>query len=90
MTAGNDLIERRLRAFYDARAGEEPASDPEADLRFKRVLRHARLLPGERLLDVGAKWGGLGRYAREHGLDVDYIGLELSHTNVEKAAAMGL
>jgi 2-polyprenyl-3-methyl-5-hydroxy-6-metoxy-1,4-benzoquinol methylase len=85
-----EIIERRLRAYYDARADEEPESDPEAALRFKKALRHAVLAPGARLLDVGAKWGGLGVFAREQGLSIDYIGLELSHVNIEKARALGL
>lgn len=82
--------ELRLKAFYDLRAGEEPESDPEATLRFEKALRAAALAPGERLLDVGAKWGGLGRRARELGLDIVYTGLDLSEANVAKAAALAL
>lgn len=82
--------EERLRAFYDVRASEEPDTDPEAALRFRKALRAAELEPGERLLDVGAKWGGLGASARSLGLDVDYTGLDLSEANVRKAAELGL
>jgi 2-polyprenyl-3-methyl-5-hydroxy-6-metoxy-1,4-benzoquinol methylase len=82
--------EERLRAFYDVRAAEEPETDPEAMLRFRKALRAAELQPGERLLDIGAKWGGLGACARSLGLDIDYTGLDLSEANVQKAGALGL
>jgi 2-polyprenyl-3-methyl-5-hydroxy-6-metoxy-1,4-benzoquinol methylase len=82
--------EERLRAFYDVRASEEPDTDPEAALRFRKALRAAELQPGERLLDIGAKWGGLGACARSLGLKLDYTGLDLSEANVQKAAALGL
>lgn len=82
--------EERLRAFYDLRATEEPDTDPEAALRFRKALRAAELSPGERLLDIGAKWGGLGECARSLGLKVDYTGLELSEDNIRKAVELGL
>ena len=82
--------EERLKAFYELRAGEEPETDAEAELRFRKALRAADLLPGARLLDIGAKWGGLGQYARGLGLEIDYTGLELSEENVRKAAEFGL
>jgi 2-polyprenyl-3-methyl-5-hydroxy-6-metoxy-1,4-benzoquinol methylase len=82
--------EARLRAFYDTRAAEEPETDPEAALRFRKALRAADLAPGEHLLDIGAKWGGLGECARTLGIDVAYTGLELSEANVEKAGELGL
>jgi len=82
--------EERLQAFYAARAGEEPERDPEAELRFRKALRAAALAPGARVLDVGAKWGGLAQAARAEGLDIDYTGLDLSEENVEKAAALGV
>jgi cyclopropane fatty-acyl-phospholipid synthase-like methyltransferase len=78
-----------LSAFYDQRADEEPASDPEALLRFDKALAAAELRTGERVLDLGAKHGGLGRRAREAGLDVEYTGLELSGENVRRAARDG-
>jgi 2-polyprenyl-3-methyl-5-hydroxy-6-metoxy-1,4-benzoquinol methylase len=82
--------EEQLRTFYDLRATEEPDTDPEAALRFRKALRAAELLPGERLLDIGAKWGGLGECARSLGLEVEYTGLDLSEHNVRKAGALGL
>src|SRR5919202_7144197 len=82
--------DERLKAFYDLRAAEEPAADPEATLRFRKALQAAQLAPGDRLLDVGAKWGGLGECARSLGMNIVYTGLELSHANVQKAAELGL
>jgi len=82
--------EEQLRAFYDLRATEEPEADPEAALRFRKALLAARLSPGERLLDIGAKWGGLGDYARRSGLRIGYTGLELSDEHVRRAAELGL
>ena len=41
------------------------------------------------MLDLGAKHGGLGRRARDAGLDVEYTGLELSGENVRRAASDG-
>ena len=88
--ATRSRIGDRLATFYDLRASEYEPEDPEADLRFRKVLRAADLAPGARLLDVGAKWGRLGQRARELGLDIEYVGLELSDENVRKAAALGL
>jgi hypothetical protein len=51
--------ESRLKAFYDLRATEEPESDPEALLRFRKAADAAKLRAGERVLDVGAKRGGV-------------------------------
>ncbi len=76
-----------LAAFYEQRAAEEPASDPEALLRFDKAIAAAALRPGERVLDIGAKWGGL---ASRLQVDVAYTGLDLSEENVRKAAAAGL
>ena len=83
-------VDDRLAAFYEQRAAEEPASDPEALLRFDKAIAAAGLSKGERVLDVGAKWGGLGARLREQGLDVAYTGLDLSEANVQAAARRGL
>jgi 2-polyprenyl-3-methyl-5-hydroxy-6-metoxy-1,4-benzoquinol methylase len=82
--------DERLAAFYELRASEEPASDPEALLRFDKALAAAGLRPGERVLDVGAKQGGLAMRARKAGLDIDYTGLDLSEENVRTAASLSL
>lgn len=80
----------RLAAFYDIRAGEEPESDPEALLRFRKALTAADLRPGERVLDVGAKRGVLAVTARELGLEIAYTGADVSPENVAAAQAVGL
>ena len=80
----------RLRAFYDLRATEEPSSDPEAALRFRKAVAAAELKPGARVLDLGAKRGGLGLMLRETGPDVSYVGTDLSEENVAAAAEAGL
>ena len=82
--------EARLKAFYDLRARDEPASDPEALLRFDKALDAAELRPLERVLDLGAKRGGLGIRARERGLNIDYAGLDVSEENVRAAALLDL
>jgi SAM-dependent methyltransferase len=82
--------EDRLKAFYDLRAAEEPAIDPEAVLRFDKALDASQLRPGERVLDLGAKRGGLGSRARDRGLSVEYTGLDVSEENVVAAASLEL
>jgi SAM-dependent methyltransferase len=79
-----------LTAFYDLRAGEEPARDPEALLRFRKALVAAGLQANERVLDVGAKRGALAHAARALGVDVAYTGVDLSPENVAVAKAAGL
>jgi len=79
-----------LARFYERRADEEPESDPEAQLRFRKALAIAALGPGERVLDLGSKWGGLGLAARQAGLGVEYLGLDLDALNVRRAAELRL
>ena len=80
----------KLKAFYDLRAAEEPAHDPEALLRFDKALAAADLRSGERVLDLGAKRGRLGARIREAGLVVEYVGLDLSEENARAAASVSL
>jgi len=82
--------DERLKAFYELRAAEEPARDPEALLRFDKALIAADLRPRERVLDLGAKQGGLALRAQKAGLDVNYTGLDLSEENVRTAASLSL
>jgi SAM-dependent methyltransferase len=82
--------EARLKTFYELRAREEPEIDKEGALRFRKALRAANLSAGERVLDIGAKWGGFGQCARGMGLEIDYTGLDLSEENVRKATELGL
>jgi 2-polyprenyl-3-methyl-5-hydroxy-6-metoxy-1,4-benzoquinol methylase len=82
--------EAQLKAFYELRAREEPEIDREAALRFRKAIRAASFSPGERVLDIGAKWGGFGQGARSMGFEIDYTGLDLSEENVRKATELGL
>lgn len=80
-------MDERLKEFYELRAAEEPPNDPEATLRFRKAIDAAGLQPGETVLDLGAKWGGL---AASIDVQVDYTGLDLSEVNAEAAAKAGL
>ena len=80
-------MDERLKDFYELRAAEEPANDPEATLRFRKAIAAAALRPGESVLDLGAKWGGL---AASIAVQVDYTGLDLSEVNAEAATTAGL
>jgi 2-polyprenyl-3-methyl-5-hydroxy-6-metoxy-1,4-benzoquinol methylase len=80
----------QLKAFYELRAREEPEIDREAALRFRKAICAASVSPGERVLDIGAKWGGFGQGARSMGLEIHYTGLDLSEENVRKATELGL
>jgi len=54
--------------------------------KLELICRKLRLRPGERLLDIGCGWGGLGAYAAErHGVEV--LGVTLSAKQVEYAQA---
>jgi ubiquinone/menaquinone biosynthesis C-methylase UbiE len=83
-------IEAQLAAFYELRAREEPEHDPEARLRFRKTIAAAGLASGERVLDLGAKWGGLAVSAQEAALTVNYTGFDLSEVNVDVAMKAGL
>jgi SAM-dependent methyltransferase len=83
-------VDARLADFYAQRAREEPPSDPEAELRFRKAVAAAALHPGERVLDVGAKHGGLGRHLRDHGSGAVYTGTDLDEANVAAAREDGL
>src|SRR5207302_7529097 len=58
----------RLSAFYDRRATEAPSIAPEAALRFRKAAAAAELREGERVLDLGAKAGGLAEHLRAAGI----------------------
>jgi 2-polyprenyl-3-methyl-5-hydroxy-6-metoxy-1,4-benzoquinol methylase len=82
--------EKRLGEFYDLRAREEPKNDQEAEIRFRKALAAANVVSGDKILDIGSKWGGLGACARGMGLAIDYTGLDLSEEHVRRAAELGL
>ena len=83
-------ITARLKGFYELRAAEEPERDPEALLRFRKAIEAAGLRSGERVLDLGAKWGGLSASISAAGLALDYTGVDLSETNIEAGVAAGV
>lgn len=69
---------------YYPRAGMTLAQAQEAKLDL--ICRKLRLAPGERLLDIGAGWGGLLLWAAEH-YGVDATGITLSrnqHAHVQR------
>jgi SAM-dependent methyltransferase len=80
----------KLDGFYRLRASEEPAHDPEARLRFQKAVPAAKLVEGERVLDVGAKRGGLGSYILETASRVAYTGTDLNEENVAAGRDAGL
>jgi SAM-dependent methyltransferase len=83
-------INAQLAAFYDLRAAEEPSRDPEANLRFRKAIAAAALASNERILDIGAKWGGLAALVKAAGLSVKYVGFDLSEVNADSAREAGL
>jgi hypothetical protein len=83
-------IAAELAAFYELRAAEEPSRDPEALLRFRKAIAAAELRADERILDLGAKWGGLASSLEEAGLRVAYTGLDVSVANADAASDGGL
>jgi len=93
MRADDDALtvaESRLKDFYELRAVEEPDRDPEALLRFRKAIAAAGLRSGEKVLDLGAKRGGLSDAIVAAGLEVDYTGFDLSQANAEVAEGAGL
>jgi cyclopropane-fatty-acyl-phospholipid synthase len=96
-----DLDERLYSLFLDedmqySCAYFEGDSDilDEAQLAKKRHLAAKLLLePGQRVLDIGSGWGGLGLYLAEH-FDVDVTGITLSEeqlkTSTRRAEERGL
>jgi 2-polyprenyl-3-methyl-5-hydroxy-6-metoxy-1,4-benzoquinol methylase len=83
-------INERLAAFYELRATEEPSRDPEAAVRFQKAILAAALTSNERVLDIGAKWGGLALSVQAAGLSVEYTGFDLSEVNADAASEAGL
>lgn len=67
-------------ACYD---NEEQTLEQAQDNKYRLVFEKLRLAPGDRLLDIGCGWGGMVRYAAEHG--VETIGATLSAEQAEWA-----
>lgn len=94
---GNDFyrlwLDRRMiySCAYFPNGAETLEAAQEAKLAY--ICRKLRLLPGERLLDIGCGWGGLVVYAAQH-FGVTAVGVTLSEPQAEvarvAAAAAGL
>ncbi len=87
---GNDFyalwLDRRMQysCGYFPTGAEDLNTAQECKLEL--ICRKLRLHPGERLLDIGCGWGGLGMYAAEkYGVQV--LGVTLSDNQVEYAQA---
>ncbi len=67
--------------------------DTAQTAKLEHTCRKLRLLPGERLLDIGCGWGGLVMYAAQH-YGVKAVGITLSEPQAalarERIAAAGL
>ena len=94
---GNEFYELFLdeRMVYSCAYYETGAETLEAAqvAKFEHVCRKLRLLPGERLLDIGCGWGGLIMHAAAH-YGVSATGITLSPAQAKLAsvriAAAGL
>jgi cyclopropane-fatty-acyl-phospholipid synthase len=94
---GNDfyalwLDERMVYSCAYFRTGTEPLDVAQRD-KLDHICRKLRLLPGERLLDIGCGWGALVMHAARH-YGVDALGITLSERQAslanERIAAAGL
>jgi len=87
---GNDFyalwLDRRMQysCGYFPTGAEDLNTAQERKLEL--ICRKLSLQPGERLLDIGCGWGGLGTYAAEK-YDVQVLGVTLSDDQVEYAQA---
>jgi cyclopropane-fatty-acyl-phospholipid synthase len=72
-------------AYYDGRGQADLAQAQEAKLEL--ICRKLMLRPGERLLDIGAGWGGLLLWAAQHH-GVQAHGITLSHNQQAHVARL--
>lgn len=85
---GNDFyqlwLDRRMvyTCAYFADAGDDIDRAQERKLDY--ICRKLRLLPGDRLLDIGCGWGGLVMYAAQQ-YGVHALGITVSRAQVELA-----
>ncbi|HET9023259.1 MAG TPA: class I SAM-dependent methyltransferase [Burkholderiaceae bacterium] len=86
------LDERMVYSCAYFRTGEETLDEAQR-AKLDHICRKLRLLPGERLLDVGCGWGGLVIHAAQH-YGVSAVGITLSKEQHalarERVAELGL
>ncbi len=74
------------------RTGDESLEEAQR-AKLDHICRKLRLVPGERLLDIGCGWGGLVMHAAQH-YAVSAVGITLSKEQhalaTERVAALGL
>jgi cyclopropane-fatty-acyl-phospholipid synthase len=86
------LDERMVYSCAYFRTGEETLDEAQR-AKLDHICRKLRLVPGERLLDVGCGWGGLVIHAAQH-YGVSAVGITLSKEQhalaTERIRALGL
>jgi cyclopropane-fatty-acyl-phospholipid synthase len=86
------LDERMVYSCAYFRTGDETLDEAQR-AKLDHICRKLRLVPGERLLDVGCGWGGLAIHAAQH-YGVSAVGITLSKEQHalarERVAALGL
>ncbi len=77
-------LDRRM--VYSCAYFRSPTEDIDLaqEQKLDLICRKLRLIPGQRLLDIGCGWGGLVQYAAEH-YGVDATGITLSQPRADLA-----
>jgi len=88
MTVRYDEVLGRLREAYDARAAWRDGLSKEPWKLTERQAFRERLMPGARLLEIGAGTGQDSAYFQEEGLAV--VAVDLSPAMVEHCRAKGI
>lgn len=78
-----DYYARRLRERGTGARGMDWRDEASQYLRFERLVLHLNLAAGASLLDVGCGSGELFEFCRRQGLEVDYLGIDVSAEMVE-------
>ncbi len=84
----NDFFQLWLdrRMIYTCAYFADPSDDIDRaqERKLNYICRKLRLVPGDRLLDIGCGWGGLVMYAAQQ-YGVHALGITVSHKQVELA-----
>jgi SAM-dependent methyltransferase len=80
----------RIRTFYEEKALEYPEVDRPAQARCQKAIRIASLRTGMRVLDIACKDAVLLGEMRALGVDVSYVGIDISERVIEKSKSLGL